>query len=125
MSADRYVEIKLLCSPNGLFSTEMRNDIFCVEWWLFGAIGKRYKLFLMGNEAKTDGVGIFVAEKWADSVVRVERHSERILVMSLPQQHCRLKGHSLTNWKPMKCREDQRDVVMTTSAVDQTSCCIL
>jgi len=27
----------------------------------------------MGNEAKTDGVGIFVAEKWADSVVRVER----------------------------------------------------
>jgi len=40
-----------------------------------GAIGKKYKLFLMGNEAKTDGVGIFVAEKWADSVGRVERHS--------------------------------------------------
>ena len=39
---------------------------------LFGAIGKKYKLFLMGNEAKTDGVGIFVAEKWADSVIRVE-----------------------------------------------------
>jgi len=35
----------------------------------------------MGNEVKTDGVGIFVAEKWADSVVRVERHSERILVL--------------------------------------------
>jgi len=33
------------------------------------------KLFLMGNEAKTDGVGIFVAEKWADSVFRVERHT--------------------------------------------------
>ena len=48
-----------------------------------GAIGKRYKLFLMGNEAKTDGVGIFVAEKWADSVVRVERHSERILVLKM------------------------------------------
>ena len=30
----------------------------------------------MGNEAKTDGVGIFVAEKWADSVVRVERHDD-------------------------------------------------
>jgi len=38
---------------------------------------------LMGNEAKTDGVGIFVAEKWADSVVRVERHSERILVLKM------------------------------------------
>ena len=49
-------------------------DVLCVQetrWRsdsrLFGAIGKRYKLFLMGNEAKTDGVGIFVAEKWADS----------------------------------------------------------
>ena len=46
-------------------------DVVCVQetrWRsdcrLFGAIGKRYKLFLMGNEAKTDGVGIFVAEKW-------------------------------------------------------------
>jgi len=37
----------------------------------------------MGNEAKTDGAGIFVAEKWADSVVRVERHSERILVLKM------------------------------------------
>ena len=50
---------------------------------LFGAIGKRYKLFFMGNEAKTDGVGIFIAEKWADSVFRVERHSERILVLKM------------------------------------------
>jgi len=30
----------------------------------------------MGSEAKTEGVGIFVAEKWVDSVVSVERHSE-------------------------------------------------
>ena len=49
---------------------ERRMDVLCVQetrWRsdcrLFGAIGKRYKLFLMGNEAKTDGVGIFVAEK--------------------------------------------------------------
>ena len=32
----------------------------------------------MGSKAKTDGVGIFVAEKWVDSVVSVERHSERV-----------------------------------------------
>ena len=64
---------------------ERQMDVLCVQetrWRsdcrLFGAIGKKYKLFLMGNEAKTDAVGIFVAEKWADSVVRVERHSERI-----------------------------------------------
>ena len=37
----------------------------------------------MGSEAKTEGVGIFVAEKWVDSVVSVERHSERILVLKI------------------------------------------
>jgi len=30
-----------------------------------------------------EGVGIFVAEKWVDSVVSVERHSERILVLKM------------------------------------------
>jgi len=37
----------------------------------------------MGSEAKTEGVGIFVAEKWVDSVVSVERHIERILVLKM------------------------------------------
>ena len=49
---------------------ERRIDIACVQeirWRgsscrYFGAIGKRYKLFWMGSEAKTEGVGIFVAE---------------------------------------------------------------
>ena len=69
---------------------ERRIDIACVQeirWRgsscrYFGATGKRYKLFWLGSEAKTEGVGIFVAEKWVDSVVSVERHSERILVLS-------------------------------------------
>jgi len=30
----------------------------------------------MGGEERSDGVGIFVAEKWVDSVVSVERHSK-------------------------------------------------
>jgi len=37
----------------------------------------------MGSEAKTEGVGIFVAEKWVDSVVSVERQSERIMVLKM------------------------------------------
>jgi len=37
----------------------------------------------MGSKAKTDGVGICVAEKWVDSVVSVERHSERVLVLKM------------------------------------------
>ena len=49
----------------------------------FGATGKRYKLFWMGSEAKTEGFGIFVAEKWVDSVVSVKRHSERMMVLQM------------------------------------------
>jgi len=49
----------------------------------FGAIGKRYKLFWVVSKAKTDGIGIFVAEKWVDSVVSVERHSERVLDLKM------------------------------------------
>ena len=66
-------------------------DIACVQeirWRgsscrYFGATGKRYKLFWMGSEAKTEGVGISVAEKWVDSVVSVERHVERVLVLKM------------------------------------------
>ena len=70
---------------------EWGMDIACVQeirWKgsscrYFGATGKRYKLFWMGSEAKTEAVGIFVAEKWVDSVVSVERHSERIMVLKM------------------------------------------
>ena len=66
---------------------ERWTDVACVQktrWRgigcrFFGAIGKRYKLFWIGSKAKTYGVRIFVAEKWVDSVVGVERHSERAL----------------------------------------------
>jgi len=37
----------------------------------------------MGSKAKIDGVGIFVAEKWIDSAVIVERHNERVLVLKM------------------------------------------
>ena len=40
-------------------------------------------MFWMGSEAKTESVGIFVAEKWVDSVVSVERHSKRIMVLKM------------------------------------------
>jgi len=64
-------------------------DVVCVqetrwrgsECRFFGAVVKRYKLFWMGSKAKTDGVGIFVADKSVDSVVSVVRHNERVLVL--------------------------------------------
>jgi len=76
---------------------ERRMDVACVQETrrgsgcrFFGAIGKRYKLFWMGSKAKTDGVGIFVAAKWVDSVVSVERHSERVLVLKMVLCDCLL-----------------------------------
>ena len=73
-------------------------DVACVqevrwrgsECRLFVAIGKRYKLFWMASKAKTDGVGIFIAEKWVDSVVSVERHSERVLILKIVLGDCLL-----------------------------------
>jgi len=57
----------------------------------YGAKGQRYKLFWMGGEEKLDGVGIFVAEKWVDSVVSVETHSKRVL-------NLRMVLHSLSQF---------------------------
>jgi len=37
----------------------------------------------MGGKDRSDGVGMFVAEKWVDSVVKVERHSERVLILKM------------------------------------------
>jgi len=49
----------------------------------FGAQGKRYKLFWMGGKDRSDGIGMFIAEKWMDRVVKVDRHSERVLILKM------------------------------------------
>ena len=49
----------------------------------------------MGSKAKTDGVGIFVAEKWVYSVVSVQRHSERALVLKMVLGGCLLNVFTL------------------------------
>jgi len=37
----------------------------------------------MGGEERSDVVAIFVAEKWVDSVVSVERHSKKVLILKM------------------------------------------
>ena len=37
----------------------------------------------MGGKDRSDGVGMFVAEKWVDSVMKVERHNERVLILKM------------------------------------------
>jgi len=69
---------------------DRKVDVACVQetrWKgssckLFGAKGKRYKLFWMGCEDRLHGVEIFVAEKWVDNV-SVERHSKRVLILKM------------------------------------------
>jgi len=59
----------------------------------------------MGSKAKTDDVGIFVAEKWVDSVVSVERHSERALVLKMVLGDCLL--NVLTAYAPHSGKPDE------------------
>ena len=71
-------------------------DVACVQeirWRgsgckFFSARGKRYKLFWMGSKAKW--CRDILAEKWVDSVVSVERHSERALVLKMVLGDCLL-----------------------------------
>jgi len=61
--------------------SDRKVDVACIQeiWWkgngckFYAAKGKRYeyKLFWIGGEERLDGVGIFVAEKWVDSIVSV------------------------------------------------------
>ena len=37
----------------------------------------------MGDEERSDSVGIFVAEKWVDSVVSVKRQSKRVMILHM------------------------------------------
>jgi len=101
---------------------ERRMDVACVQktrWRcsgcrFFGAIGKRHKLFWMVSKAKTDGVGIFVAEKWVDSVVSVEKHSERVLVLKMVLGDCLLNVFTVYtphSWKPDEEKESFWDDV--------------
>jgi len=41
------------------------------------------KLFLVRGMERSGGVGIFVTEKWVDSVMSVERHSKRVLILKM------------------------------------------
>ena len=50
---------------------------------MLGAIGMRYKFFWQGCNKGTAGVGLFIAERWIESVADVVRVNERIMYMKL------------------------------------------
>jgi len=60
----------------------------------------------MRSKAKTEGVGIFVAEKWVDSVVCVEGHSERVLVLKMVLSDCLL--NVFTVYAPHSGKPDEK-----------------
>jgi len=55
-------------------------------------------MFWMGGEERLDGVGMFVAEKWVDSIVCVKRHSKRVLNLRMDLDNDLL--HVLTVYAP-------------------------
>jgi len=59
----------------------------------------------MGAEEKQDGIGIFVAEKWVDSVVSVERHSKRVLNLRMVLDNCLL--NVLTVYAPHSGKSEE------------------
>jgi len=76
----------------------------------------------MGSKAKTDGVGIFVAEKWVHTVVSVERHSERVLVLKIVLGDCLL--NVFTVYAPHSGKPDEEesfwdDVFHSVSCIPQ------
>ena len=50
---------------------------------MLGANSRRYKFFWQGCNKGTAGVGVFIAERWIDSVVNVVRVNERIMYVKL------------------------------------------
>jgi len=58
----------------------------------------------MENEERSDGVGIFVAEKWVGNVVSVERHSKRVLILKMILDNGLLQFMLITqgNWRRQK-----------------------
>jgi len=62
----------------------------------------------MGGEERSDGVGIFVAEKWVDSVVSVETHSKRVLILKMVLDNGLLNiltVYASRSWKPEEEKE--------------------
>jgi len=55
--------------------SDRKVDVACIQetrWKgsgckFCGAKGQRYQLFWIGEEERSDGIGIFIAEKWVDS----------------------------------------------------------
>ena len=43
----------------------------------------KFKLFWIGNQAGTGGIGIFLAERWIDKVYDITRLSDRAMILKL------------------------------------------
>jgi len=74
----------------------------------------------MGSKAKSDGVGIFVPEKWVDSVVSVERHSERIFILKTVLGDCLL--NAFTVYAPHSGKPDDEKERFRNKVFNLVSC---
>ena len=49
----------------------------------YGKTGERYKLYWSGCKEGTEGVGVYVAEKWEEAVIAVSRIDARMMIVKL------------------------------------------
>ena len=71
VDAVHIINIDLCCAPETRWEGESAR--------MLGANGIKYKLFWQGCNKGTASVGVFIAERWIDSVVNVVRVNERIM----------------------------------------------
>ena len=104
-------------------------DIGCVQetrWkgasarW-FGEKGSRYKLYWQGCKEGTAGVGVFVAKKWVEYVIKVDRVSERIIMLKLAVG--RRVINVISVYGPQAGRSVEEKEIFWDKVVDLVKCC--
>jgi len=76
--------------------------------------------FWIGGKDRSDGVGMFVAEKWVDSVVNVERRSERVLILKMVLDNSLL--NFLTVYAPHSGKPEEEKEIFWNELFHLMSC---
>ena len=92
----------------------------------YAAKGKIYKLFWVRGEERSDGVGIFIPEKWVDNAVSVKRHSQRVLISKMVLDNGLLNIFAPHSGKPEEEKESfWNDVFHLVSCIPQNEIVVL
>ena len=74
----------------------------------------------MGGKERSDGIGMFVAQKWVDRVVKVERHSETVLILKMVSDNSLL--NVLMVYAPHSGKPEEEKDNFSNEVFDVVSC---